>query len=437
MKYRPSTPFIICLVPMLAVAGTAGWAWSKVNSVPAHKRADMSFFDALRYRENDRRIFEEPTPEQLAAVRPQVIELKQKMLAEFPDLAITGQPVPDEENGFLLFYELTQGSGRAPGETMPVTPELRNFLNPAAAWDPVAIRAALEANGDLIAKIEHIAALPKRSSANMPADYNGFISARDMKVCSDILLMKARLAADAKDETEALRLVTANFHLASHCDQAEAVSLLGVTVGILIDLQVEDAILTKLLPALGRDADLPRWRAALTSRPPSTVDRFSNVLRGDWHATGVHLLFPTVLAMKDRPEDYEELIRAYTSQFDSFSKMIQGQNHAILLNLPAMPSPKVTLSSKSREILEMFNIGNTAWGKGYARASSIRARNLAALDLLVLEKSGTALTAESVSTVTPEPLSGEAFVYDPATRTISAPPAIAEEAGVIPLALPW
>ena len=436
MKYRPSASFIICIVPMLVVAGTAGWAWSKVNSVPSHKRANMSFFDALQYRENDR-IFEQPTPEQLAAVRSQVIELTQKMLAEFPDLAITEQPVPHDENGFLLFYELTQESGRAPGERMPVTPELRNFLKPDAPWDPVAIRAALEANGDLIAKIEHIAALPKRSSADMPEDYTGFISARDMKACSDILLIKARLAAEAKDETEALRLITANFHLASHCDQAEAVSLLGVTCGILIDLQVEDAILTKILPALGRDADLPRWRAALSSRPPYTVDRFSNVLRGDWHTTGVHLLFPTLLVMKDRPDDYEELIRAYTAQFDSFSKMILGQKHAILLDLPAMPSPKVRLSAKSGEILELFNVGNTAWGKGYARASSVRARNLAALDLLILEKSGTALTAESVSSVTPEPLSGQAFVYDPATRTISAPPAIAEEAGTTPITLPW
>lgn len=439
MKYRPSTSFIICLVPMLAVGGAAGWAWSKAQAVPEYKRGHMSFFAALQYRENKRLNIEVPTPEQLAAVRAQVIELKQRMLAEFPDLAITLRPVPDDQNGYRLLYDLTNGSGRLAGMNLPVTRELMNLLKAEAPWDPVAMRAALEANGELIAKIEHIAALPHRSSANMPPDYTGFIHARDIKACSEILLAKARLAAEAKDEAEALRLVTANSNLASHYDQVEAPSLLSVTVGTLIDLQAWDAIMTKILPALGRDADLPRWRAAITSRPDFTVDRFAEIMRGEWNATGEFLIIPTLLSPQnpDRPADYEELIRAYTAQFDAFCKMIRGQEPAILLNLPDKPSPQIKLSAKSHELLDLFNIGTGGWGKGYARAGSIRAQTLAGLDLLILEKSGTALTAASVSQVNPEPLSGEAFLYDPSTRSVSASPATLDLVEVTPLALPW
>jgi hypothetical protein len=123
-------------------------------------------------------------------------------------------------------------------------------------------------------------------------------------------------------------------------------------------------------------------------------------------------------------------------KFDFLCKALAGQKPRILLYLPPTPSPD-KLSPESRELLGLFQVGAGKWGMGYARAAAARARTLAVLDFLAMEKSGTALTAESVSKVNPEPLSGEAFLYDPATRIVSAPAAIAGDVAVKPATLPW
>lgn len=435
MKYRPSASFIICLVSTLAVGGAAGWAWSKAQAVPEHKRVNLGFFEALSFQEKKRRGMEPPTPEQLAASRQQVIALKQKMLAEFPDLAVEGKSVPQEQNGFRLLYEFADNDGQS---KIPVTPELRALLKDEAPWDPTAMRAALEANGEFVSQIERIAALPDRSSMDMPVDYMNFFHARPVMLGSHILLAKARLAAEAKDEAEALRLVNATLNLASHLDRTETPSLLAVTVGILVDLQTQDAIMTKILPALGKDADLPSWRGAITSRPEYNPDEFARLMRGEWNSALEHFILPIIFSpnYEDRPDDYEAFVRAYTVKFDFLCKTLAGKKPRTLLYLPPTPNPE-KLSRGSWELLELCQVGAGNWGKGYARAGSVRARNLAALELLVLEKTGATLAADSTAGVTFEPLSEARFLYDPATRTITAPPAIAEEAGVKPVTLPW
>lgn len=435
MKYRPSASFIICLVSILAVGGVAGWAWSKAQAVPEYKRVNLSFFEALSFQDKKRRNIEPPTAEQLAASRQQVIALKQKMLAEFPDLAVEEKSVPQEQNGFRLLYELADDDGQP---KIPVTPELRALLKEGAPWDPAAMRAALEANVEFISHIERIAALPDRSSMNMPVDYLNFFHARPVKLGSDILLAKARLAAEAKDEAEALRLVNATLNLASHLDRIETPSLLAITIALLLDLQTQDAIMTKILPALGRDADLPRWRAAITSRPEYNADEFARLMRGEWNSTLEFFILPIMFSpnYEDRPDDYEAFVRAYTVKFDFLCKALAGQKPRILLYLPPTPLPE-KLSRGSWELLEMCQVGAGNWGKGYARAGTIRARSLAALDLLILEKTGATLAADSTAGVTFEPLSDERFLYDPATRTVTTHSTFPQDIEVKPLVLPW
>jgi len=435
MKYRPSASFIICLVPILAVGGVAGWAWSKAQAVPEHKRVGLGFFEAMSFQEKKRKTIEPPTAEQLAASRQQVIELKQKMLAEFPDLAVAEKPVPDDQNGFRLLYELADDEGQP---KIPVTPELRALLKDDAPWDPAAMRAALEANGEFVSHIERIAALPDRSSMNMPVDYMNFFHARPVMLGFKILLAKARLAAEAKDETEALRWVNASLNLASHLDRIETPSLLAITIALLLDLQTQDAIMTKILPALGKDADLPGWCAAIISRPEYNADEFARLMRGEWNSTLEHFILPIMFSpnYEDRPDDYEAFVRAYTVKFDFLCKTLAGQKPRILVYLPPTPLPE-KLSRGSWELLEMCQIGAGKWGQGYARAGTIRAQSLAALELLILEKTGATLAADSTAGVTSEPLSEARFLYDPATRTITTPPTFPKDIEAKPVTLPW
>ena len=86
--------------------------------------------------------------------------------------------------------------------------------------------------------------------------------------------------------------------------------------------------------------------------------------------------------------------------------------------------------------VESLAVGCAAWTKGYVRAAAVQAQYRATLDLLVLEQSGTPLTAAAAGQITRDPVSGAAFVFDPATRTLAAPPS-SVASDIKPLALPW
>lgn len=62
---------------------------------------------------------------------------------------------------------------------------------------------------------------------------------------------------------------------------------------------------------------------------------------------------------------------------------------------------------------------------------------LAALDLLALEKSGVILTAEMARTLPLDPITSQPYVFDPGKRTLSVPDAAGSEKAPAPLTLPW
>jgi hypothetical protein len=83
-----------------------------------------------------------------------------------------------------------------------------------------------------------------------------------------------------------------------------------------------------------------------------------------------------------------------------------------------------------------LNSGLNDWGKGYARLALVLAQGRAAMDLLILEKSGVKIVADDVLRITRDPVSGQPFVFDPIKREVAAPshPAAMD---VLPLSLPW
>ncbi len=307
------------------------------------------------------------------------------------------------------------------------------MIGNAAPWDSAAVKAGLEAHADMVAEYEHIAAMEERSSANMPPDYVGFVGARTAKRGADLLLAKARLAAEAGDEEETLRLIAAAQNLASHFRELEASNLLAETVVVLIDLSVQSTAFEHLLPALGRDTDLVRWRTALSCRAYDPVS-FAGVMRGEWNTVAEFMIFPSLVNREDPdcPPDGEMVARVYSSVFHDLVSRLPGRSLSELFDALDMPEPEdfPKLSHKGREWLGTFWIGNKAWAKGYARAASIIARNQAALDLLIRERESSA----------GEPgvdlLSGQSLVFDPAARTLSMPEAAAK-LDVKPLQLPW
>ncbi|MDD2766112.1 MAG: hypothetical protein PHE83_19285 [Opitutaceae bacterium] len=212
------------IMAMLLAVGAAGtWAWRKADAVPPEIRTKLGFWDTLRFKNI---LATNPqTPEQFARHRQQSLALKDKLTAEFPALKATARPVPDDENGFLLLYKLS-GGGLALCD-LPLSTEFKQILRYNTPWNPEIARRCLAEHAKLVSRIEHIAALNTRSSAiKMPPDYVGFINTRSGKTCFDILMVKARLAAEAGDENETLRLIGAAGNLSSHYRDVETPSLL-------------------------------------------------------------------------------------------------------------------------------------------------------------------------------------------------------------------
>lgn len=436
MRYRPSLAFLLCLLPMLATGAVGGWIWHKADSVPMHVRARSNFVEAFRFKEKPRVDLEPPTPEQMAQTRQAARELREKLEGEFPILKIEPQPVPDEQNGFLQVYLLSPPP-RYPD--LDVSQELKRMSDGKAEWNAVEAKRLLNEHAELVRKIEGIAAMKSRSSSNMPAGYNGFFGARAGKVATDILLLKARLAAESHDEKEAMRLIAAVANFGSHYRQVETPTLLAETIGILIDLNLRSCVFQHVLPALGPEADLVVWRELLKPGDYSSAE-LGRVMGGEWQVTSELFIYPLILNPKigSAPPDPEALARVHAA---GFSRMVARLKEGSLQGLATTRDPVEKedlskLSRKSRDLYGMFFIGADAWSKGFVRAAVISNQYQAAMDLLISEKSGQTLNAESIGSATREPIEGRSFVLDPETREITAPAGM-ESVEVKALKLPW
>lgn len=436
MRYRPSLAFVICMVPMLSTGAAAGWIWHKADSVPMHVRAHSNFVEAFRYKEKPRINIEPATPEQMAQTRQASRELREKLEGEFPILKVEPHPVPDEQNGFLQVYLLSPPP-RYPD--LEVSQELKQMSDGKAVWNAEEAKRLLDEHAELIGKIEGIAAMKLRSSSNMPAGYNGFFAARAGKTATDILLLKARLAAESHDEMEAMRLVEAVDNFGSHYRQVETPTLLAETIGILIDLNLRFCVFQHVLPALGPEADLVRWREILKPGDYSSAE-LGRVMSGEWQVTSECFLYPLILNPKieSAPPDPEELARAHAARF---SRLVARLKEGSLQSLTTTHDPDgqedlSKLSKKSRELHGVFFIGADAWSKGFVRASVVLSQYQSAMDLLISEKSGQTLTPESIAVASREPIEGRSFVFDPATREITTPAGM-ESVEVKALKLPW
>ena len=342
--------------------------------------------------------------------------------------------VPDEGNGFLQLYLL----GGPPNHQGPdIGDELMGFLQGKAPWDSDLASEELEKHSELVAKIERIAAMPDASSANMPSEYVGFVSARSGKYAVDILLLKARIAAEAKDEVAALHNVRAALKIGDHYRCPDGGNLLCETVAILIDLGTRDMIFKTLLPSLGRDADLRAWKETMQGRA-YTPAAFAKVIRHEWENSARYYLFPFILNREgtDVPKDGEALALAFTEDFNSQVIEIRKMDLKHLLRMDDERSLEkyANLSKESREISEIFLIGSRAWNRGYLRSATICKQYEAAMDLLILEQSGIVLDEDSSTSLAPDPLTDKPFVFDPSTRRLSAVESVSE---VSPLQLPW
>lgn len=312
MRYRPSTAFIVSLAFMFAAGGAGVWTFQKANQATPLERSQKSFFQLVTTKREIRPTFTfdgRSSREGRIATEKLIAALK----LEYPALDTEERSVPDEENGFLQLFLL----GNPPANDSPnISEGFQKILWGEGVWDADAARQALLENAELVEKIERIAAMTERSS--MLPEYHGFVGARAGKYGAEIMMLKAQLAAESGDESEALRLVQGAFNICSHYSDLETGSLLCETIAILIDLNIRGAITKTILPALGSTADPEAWKRLMPASRHTPAD-FADVMRGEWETCARHMLFPMILDPRNReaPSDGEALARAFSADRSS------------------------------------------------------------------------------------------------------------------------
>lgn len=360
--------------------------------------------------------FPRPSPSELKAAQNEAEAATARIIREFPELDVKMNGIPPERNGFLALLGLC-GDARVKALVASKLPE-RCGAAPVD-FDAAAIAAELEKHSEIGKEIERVASMPERSSADLPRDYMGMLPGREVKCMAEYLILKSRLAAETGDADEAFRMMALAVNLQDHYAKVELPSFLSETVAILQGFSVRKAVIEHILPELGKKDDLGKWRILLTpSESPSA--RYAKVLVGEWHwfsGWGARLVF--VRDSAGAMPDPEALYREYGSRTAANAKVLPTYSVKELLDKGTLvfKAPASGLSKEAIGFLSVIEPGSESWGEGFARAQVSFVQFDATMDLLIREQGGEDLSALSKTYVL-NPVTGDPFIFDPATRTV-------------------
>lgn len=464
MKYRPSKSFVLTVVPLAVLTVGLGYAvlpeLENIQAVPvpgeivfkhpAPVRAgtkpisirqvasfgwstawfEETFENVMTWEHNPwkrnssafgdhfAKLYPSKDPKDQAKVR----ELRrlaeawhQKLRLRFPELAVPMRNVPDERNGFLKWLDFADRmeAGMTKGTSQIGFPkEITDYLSDKGAWSPEAAKAWLTQQKPLLDEVRAIGLLPDRSVNGIPIERWGFSSARLVKGWSDALMMDARLAAEQGDAAAALESVRAVKGLADHFGEVETPSLLAATVQILVQLNLQNQVMTHILPALPADqVDPEMWENALSPKASAPAD-FARLMKGEWAVSSTYFILPHLLDSEDpkTPPDGGELLDFYSTQFAEIVARHEGTASSDLSGVqwPAIPDDS-HLSWASRQATKDLFIGTQAWRRGWDRSQSAQAMTQAAFAIMKGQP------------VPKDPVYGAEYLWNEQTRQLSAP----------------
>lgn len=362
----------------------------------------------------------------------------QDLLARHPEFLVEFKDVPDAENGFLQFLDLTDylKPGDAKNASLPIEDDLNSILNGTSPFDAAQLEAWIAKNPELFLRILSIAEAPGQSVKGFPLDRYHYIPGRVARSMGLLLQASTRAAMERGDPAEALRLHRASLNLANHFDGIEIPSLLTKTVSALLRSSAignfQDNILSGLV---GNPTALEQWRATMPL-PESINDTVPKLFTGEWHLSMRMYALPALISgemgifnegtPKLEPAEQRAVIESYTSQMSRYIRQSPTTPAADLIDgSQAVIHYDPALSAAGNQFLEIFGFGSRAWLKGLGTQNSVSAQHAALLAI--------ALGQEPP----PEPITGKPFLWDPTTMTLT-PPAALEPLGFAlkPLNLP-
>lgn len=342
--------------------------------------------------------------------------MHQKLLLRFPELAVELRHIPDDQNAFLKWLDFRDRFKADPDSnklnSIEFPKELSDYLNQKGPWNAGVAQAWLAQQKPLVDEIREIGLMPDRSVNGIPVDRWAFTEARLAKNCDEILSIEARLAAERGDTAAALESVRAAKGFADLFTDIETPNLLGATVQILQQRNLEKQVLTEILPHLPADqVDPAAWEAALnpTVHPPA---EFARLMKGEWSTGSRQFLLPMLLDSgnpKNVP-DTGDLLDFYSMSILETVRLHEDATLADLPNLDAMPLVDAgQLSRSSREVAGVMFLGASAWRKGWDRMQSVSGMTQAAFAIMKGQP------------IPKDPVYGADYVWDPTTRQLSFP----------------
>ena len=340
----------------------------------------------------------------------------ERLLLRYPEMAVAMKSIPDDQNGFLKWLEFSERLKKANSDSyyssLGFPDELDQYLNHDGPWNAEAAKTWLSQQKTLIDEIRAIGLTSDASINGIDIDRWAFVPARLAKSCAESLMLEARYAAETGDTATALESIRAAKGLADHFTDVETPTLLGATIKLLIQQQLDKFVLNEIMPALpAGKMDPAAWESVLNPTVSSPTE-LAKLFRGDWSSSTLQYILPVLVDAEDPDAvpDAGNLLDAHTAPFAENIRIFECAPMSDLPTLVAADIPDVSnLSRKSRQIAETFYIATRAWQKGWVRCQYLTSMTQAAFAVM------------NDRPMPKDPIYGQDYHWDSVTRQISMP----------------
>jgi hypothetical protein len=335
-------------------------------------------------------------------------EWYERILARYPELAVSPREVPDDQNGLLRWMKFVQAHKTGPhGYDFGIPPDFDGQVKGKLPWNPEAAKAWLDANRPLTDELRAIGLMTNRSTQGIDPEEMPAILAYNLTAA---MLLDARLAAERGDPANCLEIIRAANGLGNHFQESDAAFVMHDMVGSYLRNRIQDYVFTGIMPSLpAGQVNLADWEQVLnpTIREPAAL---ANTMKAEWNG-----FLPTYLlaSLADTtnpqlPSDPEALAEAYTRHTLA---MVQQHEKLALSELPSTPIPELDtsdLSWRSREIAKDLGSNNLHW-RYWERSQIHTGMTQAAFAILKGQP------------VPNDPIYGKPYTWNPETRELSLP----------------
>ncbi len=402
-------PFAVCL---LLVAVGLFWYFSQAGTQRGAK--ELATISPSRTKAAERSA-PDPTQERRRSETRSLAVQKwyEKLLEKYPEMKPEFRDVPDEQNGFLQFLLLAESLKE------PKLPEeLRAMLRGDSTWEPAKFKAWVAENKDYCDRILHIAELSNQSIKGL--DFGRLAQGRSSQFGSEfgyILNSSARLAFEEGDQESALRYGKASISLSGHFTDIEVPSILTEVIAEGVRSVARESFVENTLPNLSNNPQaLAAWHEALF-RNEKPAHEYARVLAGEWNTMARAYVIPILFG--DLSPTNGESVAAFDN--DAFFEHYTAATKALASNLSNLGPDRLDLSKSDYEFPDSgIDTPTLQMLQGIAFQSQNIFNGLGA------HVSRTAMASAAIAILigkepTIDPLSGKPFLWDPVSRTLSAP----------------